>query len=122
MSELNEKTLVLVAEDDASNYRLSEILLKSNYNIIHAWDGLEAVKLCEESLPKIVLMDINMPNMNGYEALDQIKEKYPDLPVVAVTAYAMSDDEDKILDAGFDGYLAKPININTFEKIIERYL
>lgn len=104
-----EKLIVLIAEDNESNYKLFESVLKKEYRLIHAWDGKEAVQLFKEHNPHIVLMDINMPNMNGYEATQKIREISPDIPVMAITAFAYAEDEQRILDSGFDSYTAKPI-------------
>ena len=106
-----EGVTVLVAEDEQYNFVfLREILSEMNVNIIRANNGLHAVKLCEEH-PEIdlVLMDIRMPVMDGYEASQKIKEFRPDLPIIAQTAYAMESDKKKALNAGCDDYVAKPI-------------
>ena len=104
-----EKLIVLIAEDNESNYKLFESVLKKEYLLIHAWDGEETVQLFKEYNPHIVLMDINMPKMNGYEATQKIREISPDTPVIAITAFAYAEDEQRILDSGFDAYTSKPI-------------
>lgn len=101
---------VLIAEDNPGNYKLFESILKRDYELIHAWDGEEAVRLFKENNPHIVLMDINMPIMDGYEATRLIREQSPAVPVIAVTAYAFSTDEQRISKSGFSGYMAKPIS------------
>lgn len=111
-----DKLTVLVAEDNESNYKLFETILKKNYNLVHAWDGEEAVALFKEYNPHIILMDINMPKMNGYEATEEIRKLSSDIPVIAVTAFAYAEDEQRILNSGFDGYAAKPINPGKLEK------
>lgn len=110
-----DKLTVLVAEDNESNYKLFETILKKNYNLIHAWDGEEAVALFKEYNPHIILMDINMPKMNGYEATEEIRKLSSEIPVIAVTAFAYAEDEQRILNSGFDGYVAKPINPGKLE-------
>ena len=114
--------LLLIAEDDISNYRLAELVLRKHFNIIHAWDGAEAIELYKEKQPALILMDINMPTMNGYQAFDKIKSLNPEVPIIAVTAYAMANEEKFIMDAGFDGYVSKPIDITTFQKKISKFL
>ena len=104
-----EKLSILIAEDNDSNYKLFESVLKKEYTLIHAWDGEEAVQLFKEHNPHIVLMDINMPKMNGYEATKKIHELSPETPVIAITAFAYAEDEQRILNGGFDGYTSKPI-------------
>lgn len=104
-----EELIILIAEDNESNYKLFESVLKKEYRLIHAWNGEEAVQLFKEYNPHIVLMDINMPKMNGYEATQKIREISPDIPVMAITAFAYAEDEQRILDGGFDSYTSKPI-------------
>ena len=88
-----EKLVILIAEDNESNYKLFETILKKNYTLIHAWDGEEAVQLFKQHNPHLVLMDINMPKMDGYEATQKIREISPDVPVMAITAFAYAEDE-----------------------------
>jgi PAS domain S-box-containing protein len=108
----SEKPVILVAEDDEPNYLLIEILLKKEgITVIHAIDGKEAVRCCREH-PEIslVLMDMKMPEMNGMEATLEIKSFRKDLPVIAITAYAMSGYESKAVGSGCDDYISKPIS------------
>ena len=79
---------LLVAEDNPSNFKLVEVLLRRDYELVHAWDGRQAVDMFAEVHPDLVLMDINMPVMDGYDALRLIRERAPDIPVIALTAYA----------------------------------
>ena len=104
------KLTILVAEDNASNYKLFESILKYDYHLIHAWDGMEAVEMFRKHNPQIVLMDINMPVMNGYEAAREIRKYSAKIPIIAVTAFAYASDEQKVMESGFDGYMPKPIN------------
>lgn len=106
------KLKVLIAEDNPSNYMLFESILKKDYHLVHAWDGREAVRLFKEHDPHLVLMDINMPELNGYEAVQEIRKISSSVPVIAVTAYAYASDEEKIMASGFDGFTPKPINAN----------
>lgn len=104
------KLTILVAEDNASNYKLFESILRYDYHLIHAWDGMEAVEMFREHNPQIVLMDINMPVMDGYEATREICKYSAKIPIIAVTAFAYASDEQKVMESGFDGYMPKPIN------------
>ena len=104
------KLTILVAEDNASNYKLFESILKYDYHLIHAWDGMEAVEIFRRHNPQIVLMDINMPVMDGYEATREIRKYSAKIPIIAVTAFAYASDEQKVMESGFDGYMPKPIN------------
>ena len=107
-----DKLIILVAEDNESNYKLFESILKYDYHLIHAWDGQEAVNLFREYNPQIVLMDINMPVMDGYEATKEIRKYSAKVPIIAITAFAFASDEQRVMESGFDGYMPKPINAN----------
>jgi PAS domain S-box-containing protein len=114
---------VLIAEDEESNYIFLRVLLRSlNIEVLHARDGHEAIILCSAH-PEIdlVLMDINMPRMNGLEATIAIKQTRPNLPVIAITAFAMPDDRDKFLAEGCDGYLEKPVKNDKLIAILQNY-
>ena len=115
---------ILIAEDEQSNFDFLKILLtRMNINVLWAKDGIEAVQLCETD-PSIdlVLMDIKMPRLNGYDATKLIKIKRPDLPVIAQTAYAMISDQQEAENSGCDAYLSKPIRINQITEILDQYL
>lgn len=105
-----DKLVILIAEDNESNYKLFESILKYDYHLIHAWDGQEAINLFKEYNPQIVLMDINMPVMNGYEATQEIRNFSAKVPIIAITAFAFASDEQRVMESGFDGYMPKPIN------------
>jgi CheY-like chemotaxis protein len=120
-SSVAQKT-ILVAEDDRSNYKLYEVLLKNKYILHHAWNGEEAVELSKECNPDLILMDINMPVMDGYMALKRIREDGCKVPIAAVTAYALSDEEEKIIESGFDSYISKPLNSKVLFKTIDDLL
>lgn len=107
-----QKITILIAEDHDSNYRLIESILKKDYNLIHAWNGEEAVAMFKTYAPQLILMDINMPVMNGYEATREIRKLSTQVPIIAVTAFAYASDEQKVMENGFDAYMAKPINAN----------
>lgn len=107
-----QKITILVAEDHGSNYRLIESILKKDYNLLHAWNGEEAVSLFREHNPQLILMDINMPVMDGYEATKEIRKYSQRVPIIAVTAFAYASDEQRVMENGFDAYMPKPINAN----------
>ena len=105
--------LVLITEDEEVNFfYLKTLLKKTEARVIRAKNGKEAVDLISEHQGEIdlVLMDINMPVMDGYEAMRIIKALYPSIPIIAQTAYTLNNDRHKCLQAGFNDYLAKPIN------------
>ena len=115
---------ILIAEDDISSYSyLLELLRKEGVDCIRAKNGKEAVEYCKTNMKvDLVLMDINMPIMNGYEATEQIKKISPELPIIAQTAYAMAGDQEKILSAGCDLYLSKPIGKQKLLEAINKCL
>ena len=123
---MSEKTYpnILIAEDVESNYLyLKAVLSKLNATIFWAKNGVEAVEICaDENSIDLVFMDLQMPEMNGYEATKILKEKYPKLPIVAQTAFDMSDDREKALDSGCDDYLAKPIKSKDLLGVVEKFL
>lgn len=116
VSLAKDKLKVLVAEDNLSNFELFEAVLRNDYHIIHAWNGKEAVDMFKTHQPHIVLMDINMPQMNGYEATVELRKISKDVPIIAVTAYAFSTDEKQIRRNGFSGYSPKPLNAQKLRK------
>ena len=92
--------------------------MKKEYQLIHARNGQEAVELFQEHLPHLILMDINMPVLNGFEATREIRKYSITVPILAVTAYAYAEDEQQILQSGFNDYASKPIDAKTLKKKI----
>jgi len=104
---------VMIVEDDPKNLKLAMMTLKSRgYELIYAVDGEEAVSTALNEKPDIILIDMQLPKISGIDATKQIRE-HPDfaqIPILALTAYAMKGDEDKYIDAGCTSYMSKPIN------------
>ncbi len=117
-----ERKTLLVAEDNESNYFLISSMLEDDYNLLHAWNGREAVEIYEEKRPDLILMDINMPLMDGYEATRRIRQVSETVPVIAVTAYAFASDRTRIMENGFNSYVSKPVNAERLESEIKRLL
>jgi two-component system, cell cycle response regulator len=118
-------TRILVIEDNAANMELMTYLLQAfGYATLTARDGKEGLEVAQRERPDLIVCDIQLPVMNGYEVARQIKADpaLRDIPLVAVTAYAMVDDRQKTLAAGFDGYLTKPIAPETFVRQIEAFM
>lgn len=116
---------ILVAEDNAVNRELLRELLEiRGHIVIEACNGEEALRVMEESKPDILLLDLGMPVLDGYGTVRQVRAKpgFATLPVLAVTAYAMQGDKERILSSGFDGYLSKPINPTLLFQELERLL
>ena len=104
-----EPLILIVEDDEASFLYLESVLRRINVSVMHAENGFGALNLIHNQAIAIVLMDLKMPGMDGFEATKRIKALKPDLPVIAITAYAMSGDEKRALDAGCDDYLTKPL-------------
>jgi len=116
---------VLIAEDNAVNRELLRELLEARgYTVLEACDGQEALHMIEQALPELLLLDIGMPVLDGFAVVRRIREnpRLALLPVVAVTAYAMRGDREKILNSGFDGYLSKPLNPSALTEELDRLL
>jgi len=119
----NEKTILLVEDETINHAYIEEVLLFTKVKILHAWDGQEAVEYVKNhSDISLVLMDIKMPIMDGYEAVRFIKQMRPKLPVIAQTAYALIDDKAQMLNAGFDNYISKPIPKVALIELISGYI
>ena len=114
-----EKPVLLIAEDVVDNYTLYYTMLRDKCTLLHAWNGEEAVALYKEHDPDVIIMDIKMPVMNGYEATAEIRKSDVDIPIIAVSAYAFSEDIDRIMTSGFTDYIAKPITRKSLQKIFE---
>ncbi len=113
--------LILIAEDVDSNYLLFYYILKDNYQLIRAYNGQEAVELFQHHTPNLILMDIKMPRMDGYQATAQIRKISTTVPIIAITACAFKEDKEKILTSGFNAYLSKPINAILLKAVIEKF-
>ncbi len=116
---------ILVAEDNAVNRELLRELLEARgYIVSEACDGQEALHMIEQVQPDLLLLDIGMPVLDGFAVIRRIREhlRLAALPVVAVTAYAMRGDREKILNSGFDGYLSKPLNPSSLSEELDRLL
>jgi two-component system cell cycle response regulator DivK len=116
---------ILIVEDNEKNLKLFKLILDSRgYETVVARDGMEGVHLAKSTNPDIILMDVQMPKLNGAEALKLLKddEQTRDIPVIAATAYSMKGDRQRLLDLGFSDYIAKPIHVNDFLSLIERKL
>lgn len=115
---------VLIVEDDLNSYYLLQKLLEKNkVEVVYAWDGRKALEQLEDNDDiDIILMDIQMPVMDGLEATQVIKNKYPGIPIIAQTAFAQGDDKDKALKAGCDDFMTKPINIKLLFQTMSKYI
>lgn len=117
--------LILIVEDNEKNRKLvRDVLQFRGYQTLEAENAEEGIRLAQESRPALILMDIQLPGMNGIEALKRLRadSKTKAIPVIAVTASAMTHDRQKIMAAGFDGYQSKPINVKEFVAAVREML
>ena len=108
----NNRVVLITEDEEVSFFYLKTLLKKTEARIIRAKNGKEAVEIIAEHYDEIdvILMDLNMPVMDGYEATRIIKSMHPEIPIIAQTAYTLTEDRRKCLQAGFDGYISKPIS------------
>ena len=120
-----EQQKILIVDDSDNNRKLLRVILeKSGYEIHEALDGEEGIRLAKDLIPAIILMDIQLPTMNGLEATAAIKsdDSTSEIPVIAVTSYAMRGDRETFLNQGFDAYIPKPVNINELIETVNNFL
>lgn len=122
VTKMDEKHTILIAEDIDNNYDLLNIILRKDYKLVRAVNGIEAVKLYSEIKPDIILMDMKMPEMGGLEATRLIRMESQDVPIIAVTAFAFESDREVALEAGCNDFLSKPIDIPVLKSLIKEYL
>jgi two-component system cell cycle response regulator DivK len=115
---------ILVVEDNPKNLKLvRDVLTFSGFEVIEATCGEDGVRLAHEELPDLILMDLQLPGIDGTEALRQIREADEGhVPVVAVTAFAMNEDRSRAFDSGFDGYVEKPISVRALPQQVRDFL
>jgi len=116
---------VLVIEDNEQNlYLVTFILKQGGFQVIQALNGQDGLKLAFETKPDLILLDIQLPVMDGYTVAKELRKNYDlnNIPIIAVTSYAMTGDREKAFEAGCTGYIEKPINPDTFISEIRKYL
>jgi CheY-like chemotaxis protein len=121
-TNMQSAPLILVAEDEDSNYELVRIVLQKRYRLLRAKNGIEAVTLSEDEHPNLILMDIRMPDMNGLDATRIIKEVNHDMPIVALSAYAFEENIREAKEAGCDEFMAKPFRVEDLLDVVRKYV
>lgn len=118
------KTILIVEDNDLNMKLFNDLLQAHGYETLQTKDGREAVDIVREHRPDLVLMDIQLPEISGLEVTKMIKsdDELKSIPVIAVTAFAMKGDEEKIREGGCEGYIAKPISVPTFLETVARFL
>ena len=125
MESLETKGTILYVEDNPDNRLLvKRILLAEDYSLLEAIDGKDALNVLKTARPDLILMDINMPDMDGYTLTAKIKSLpgFERIPILALTANVMRGDKEKTLEAGCDGYIQKPLDIDQLTREIEKFL
>ena len=125
MMPTDSKGTILYVEDNVDNRTLvRRILLSEDYDLIEAVNAMEALRVLENTKPDLILMDINMPDMDGYTLTSKIKTTpgFERVPILALTANVMRGDKEKTLEAGCDGYIQKPLDIDQLIREVERFL
>lgn len=118
------KTILVIEDNEQNLYLVTFILEKSGYRVVKARDGRKGIELACEVKPALILLDIQLPLMDGYTVARELRmnSELVDVPIVAVTSYAMTGDREQALAAGCTGHIEKPINPETFIRDIEQYL
>ena len=116
------KTILIIEDNEQNLYLETFILEKNGFQIIAARDGRSGIELAEKVKPALILLDIQLPGMDGYAVAHELKRNplLADVPIVAVTSYAMAGDRERIMAAGCDGYIEKPINPETFVEEVKK--
>ncbi len=116
---------ILIVEDNPENMRLLEMVLRAkNYTLLKATDGEEALDIAIRERPDLIIMDIQLPKINGFEVTRKLRETpaFSHIPIIGVTAYAMKGDKERVIESGCDAYLSKPINTRELPEIIAEML
>jgi two-component system, cell cycle response regulator DivK len=117
-------TILLVEDNEQNRYLVTYLLQHAGFKIVPAESGLKALALVDEMVPDTILLDIQLPGMDGYQVARELrtKESLRSVPIIAVTSYAMTGDKEKALEAGCTGYIEKPINPDTFVDQVASFL
>ena len=119
------KEKILIVEDNPQNMRLIEMTLRArNYTLLKATDGEQALDMAVKEHPDLIIMDMQLPKMSGLDVTKKLRQmpEFTNIPIIALTAYAMKGDKEKFIEAGCDDYLSKPINTHELPEIIATML
>ncbi|MEO8357271.1 MAG: response regulator [Chloroflexota bacterium] len=125
MPSVDDKITILYVEDNADNRTLvRRIIVSQNYSLLEAVNAAQALDILKNTRPDLILMDINMPEMDGYTLTAKIKAMpgFERVPILALTANVMRGDKEKTLEAGCDGYIQKPLDVDQLIREVERFL
>jgi len=118
-----QKTILIIEDNELNMKLFNDVLEASGYKTLKSIDGMDCMQLAKEQHPDLIIMDIQLPFVSGIEHTHDLKAdvEVKNIPVLAVTAHAMDGDEEAFLEEGFDGYLAKPINVSAFLETVARF-
>lgn len=118
------KTILIVEDNDLNMKLFNDLLQAHGYETVQTMDGRDVLQLARENRPDLIIMDIQLPEISGLEVTKMLKadDELKDIPVIAVTAFAMKGDEEKIREGGCEGYIAKPISVPTFLETVAKFL
>ena len=118
------KTILIIEDNDQNMYLIRYILRERGYDVVEAKSGPAGMRLAQEHTPDLILLDIQLPGMDGYEVASELRKTgaVADTPIVAVTSYAMPGDREKVMNAGCNGHIEKPIKPATFVREVEHFL
>jgi len=122
--KMERKKILVVDDDKKSRYLVSFLLEKEGFKVIMATNGLEGIEAARKQQVDLIIMDIKMPKMDGYETTRRIRrlKKYKSIPIIALTSYAITEDKEKVIKAGCTEYMSKPITPETFISEIKKFL
>jgi len=122
--KMERKKILVVDDDKKSRYLVSFLLEKEGFKVIMATNGLEGIEAARKQQVDLIIMDIKMPKMDGYETTRRIRrlKKYKSIPIIALTSYAITEDKEKVIKAGCTEYMSKPITPETFINEIKKFL
>jgi CheY-like chemotaxis protein len=118
----HDKTILLVEDDYNNSYYFTELLSYTGANVISAESGEKAIELASSLKPDLVLLDIGLPDMTGYEVAERMRHKNPNIKIIALTAYALEDERQKVINAGFNDFVSKPTTSAILLKVINKHL
>ena len=121
---MKKKKILVVDDDKKSRYLVSFLLEKESFEVIMATNGLEGIEAARKQQVDLIIMDVKMPKMDGYETTKRIRrlKKYKSIPIIALTSYAVMEDKEKVMKAGCTGYMSKPITPEIFTEEIKKFL
>ncbi len=123
-AEEKSGTILYIEDNDANRMLVRRVLMAEGYTVVEVPNPLEAIEKLRTTMPNLVLMDINMPDIDGYTLTAMIREysEFDHIPIIALTANVMKGDKEKSLEAGCDGYIQKPIDIDTLPVQVDKYM